>query len=232
MNRIIKTAKKPYVAVALKCLRVYNWTKRNDSIAIWQRKQGDTVNTYLNDIDRPDRHLLIDKIAGFKPESVLEVGCFVGVNLYLLGQRLPNVKLYGIDPNNLAVFEGNSRFGKYGNIQLATGDSHSLIMIPSNSFDVVFTRAVLLHIGNDDIQEALKHMLRIAKKGLVFLEWQDFTGRLKDKDEGWLDGHWVRHYDKMIKKIMPGVEVRITELKRDVWPEWNDHGGAYIEVIK
>lgn len=232
--KVLVGIKKVYVLAALRFLALYNWLNRNNSIGIWKRKKYSLVNVYLKDVARLDRDLLIDKIIGFNPESALEVGCFVGVNLHLLARKNPNMKLCGIDPNLMAVERGNEWMKQEGHPQvlLLHESSEGLYKFADKSFDVVFTRAVLLHIGDKDIQEALRNMLRIARKGLVFLEWQDFTGRLKDKDEGWLEGHWTRRYDRIIKKIMPGAEVRITELKHDVWKEWNDHGGAYIEVIK
>jgi ubiquinone/menaquinone biosynthesis C-methylase UbiE len=237
--KIVRIIKKPYVAVALKFLALYGWLNRNNCLKIWKRKKGDLIKVYLNDVNRKDRDLLIDKVVGFEPKSVLEVGCFVGANLYLLNERLPDIELRGIDPNELAVFEGNKWLwtncrlrSQSWNVQLSLGSTRDMTSFLDNSFDVVFTRAVLLHIGDKHIDEALRHMLRIAKKGVVLLEWQDLTGRLKGKEQGWLDGHWVRRYDLMIKRLVPSAEVRITPLLRDVWKEWNDHGGAYIEVIK
>ena len=234
MITILKKAKGVYVSQALKVLNFYNWANRNNSVKIWQGKGQDTISKYLSDIERPDRELLVDKIASFRPISVLEIGCFVGVNLYCLARKIPEIKMVGIEPNMLAIEKGrewlNGNFCK--NIQLAYGTTRDLFNTPNDSFDVVFTRAVLLHIGDKDIEQALTEMIRICKKSAVFLEWQDFRGELGDKEQGWVRGHWVRRYDKMIKRLCPTVEVRITPMLRDVWKEWNDHGGAYIEVIK
>ncbi len=58
--------------------------------------------------DHPARALrsawLADRIAGYRPTSILEVGCGYGKQLRLLRERLPGVPLFGVDfsPSQLA----------------------------------------------------------------------------------------------------------------------------------
>jgi SAM-dependent methyltransferase len=60
------------------------------------------------------RPVIVEKIAGFSPDSVLEVGCNVGEGLYLLAKKFPDMKISGIDINPLAVQMGNEMFEKEG----------------------------------------------------------------------------------------------------------------------
>ena len=83
----------------------------------------------------------------------MEVGCSAGVNIYVISQAFPGVKLYGIDINKRAIEEGKKQFERMGmsNVFLYTGKADKLKRFDDKSKDVVFTDAILMYIGPEKI---------------------------------------------------------------------------------
>jgi len=126
--------------------------------------------------DDPHRSFLVERISKFSPNSVLEIGCACGPNLYGIAKKFPDAKVRGIDINPVAVQKGNEWFKGEGifNVKLEVGRAQELEQFGDKSFDVVFTDAVLFYISPDEIKHVVKEMLRIGRV-IVLNEWHCFN---------------------------------------------------------
>ncbi|HLW85845.1 MAG TPA: pseudaminic acid biosynthesis-associated methylase [Candidatus Sulfotelmatobacter sp.] len=101
-----------------------------------------------------------------KQSSFLEVGCNTGNQLLLL-QRMGYANLSGLELQPYALELARSRTR---NIPLAQG---SALAIPhgDDSFDVVFTSGVLIHIAPEDLARAMDEIHRCARAYIWGMEY-------------------------------------------------------------
>ncbi len=130
------------------------------------------------------------------PESCLEVGANVGINLRAL-RRLHSIEMYALEPNagarNILIRD-----------DVVPGDhvldgSAERIDLADGSIDLVFTSGVLIHIAPDSLEDACREMHRVARRYLLAIEYfasepeeksyQGREGLLFKRDFGafWLD---------------------------------------------
>ena len=205
--------------------RERQWATRSIAEGYWQNR------------DHPSSHYLAERIAAYQPiSSILEVGCASGPNLYLLAKKFPQAEIMGIDINRAAVEYGNRRFAEEGitNVRLLAGQADELGEFQDRTFDIIFSKAVLIYIGPDKIQKVIQPMLRMAGKALVLMECHCFE---TDKDpEGrgfYYGGNWLRDYHALLKQFVPEDRISVTKIPGDVWPgePWQTFG-AVIEVVR
>ncbi len=200
------------------------WSSRTIGAGYWANR------------DHPSKHFLADRISSFSPiNSMLEIGCASGPNLFLLSKRYPKAQLAGIDINQEAVEYGNQRLTEEGvkNVRLSVGKADALGQFPDKSFDLVFTDAVLIYIGPDRIEHVLKDMLRVSRKGLVLMELQRSDPHVKKSSGlGICQGeNWVRDYTVLLEHFVSRQQIRVTRIPEEIWPvsPWKEFG-AIIEV--
>jgi ubiquinone/menaquinone biosynthesis C-methylase UbiE len=186
----------------------------------------DWTDGYINSFSHPHRQLLIKKISANAPfMDVLEIGCATGPNLYLLVKRFPNVNFAGIDINPKAIRDGKTFFKRQGihNVVLFVEKADKLWRFSDKSFDVVFTDAVLMCIGSDQIQKVAYEMQRISKKTIIMVEHHsDQETALGSHNERW----WLRNY----KELFQSSSVKTTKIPSEVWGgDWGKFG-YIIEV--
>jgi len=97
---------------------------------------------------------------------ILEVGCNIGNQLLLL-QRMGYSQLYGIELQHYALLRARLRLM---NVHLIEA---SALEIPfaDNSFDVVFTSGVLIHIAPPELSQAMAEIRRCTRKYIWGLEY-------------------------------------------------------------
>jgi len=204
----------------------------------WENRhihEGDdwAADAYWDVRNHPATHFLLKKIERFSPfSSVLEIGCNCGPNLYSIGKRFPNVKIIGVDINSMAVQRGNELLAKEGvsNVKLLVGKAYDLKQFPDRSFDIVFSKAVLSHIGPSKIKKVLEEMARVAKRTIILAEYYE---SLNNEDPSTnlgirlgYDWRWKRDYIKLIKQIIPTAEIRLTKIPKEIWggEDWKEMG--------
>lgn len=107
---------------------------------------------------------------GIKVNSVLEVGSNIGNNLVIIRKLLgPKVKLYAVEPNQLALSILKKNQGLNLTNTFKTDAAH--IPLADNSVDLTFTSGVLIHIAPDDLLSAATEIVRVAKKYVLCLEF-------------------------------------------------------------
>lgn len=198
------------------------WAKRH------QREGKDWVMSYWNTRTAPHRFLLLKELEGFSPfSSVLEVGSNCGPNLSVIAKKFPDIVVRGIDINPTAVEMGNALLGKEGirNAKILASPAGDLSRFADKSFDVVFTNAVLVHVGSDKIESVVREMLRVAKKGLVLIERHrelaaDPQG-LGVRAEYTYPCDWDRNYRALLSRFVPENNISLYKVPEEIWTdEW------------
>lgn len=99
-------------------------------------------------------------------KSILEVGCNLGSKLGAWLTVLPNAEISGVEPNAEAVAKASKVPGVKSVVQ---GDAYKL-PFGDESFDLVFTSGVLMHVPTERINDAVKEIFRVAKRYIVAIE--------------------------------------------------------------
>ncbi len=200
-----------------------------------------SVKSYWENRNNPGKlvlsEFLVSRLDGLgdPPRTILEVGCASGDNLYLLAKRLPNDKITGLDINRQAVTFGNKAFISEGirNTRLVEGDIGNLRRFGKK--DLVFTFAVLTHIPPNKIVVALKELLRVSSKLLIWIEPHTFglsEGDLLKKGILLCDrGSWIRDYEALLSTLIPSEKIKVSRMPvgLNAAKPW-DRTGAIIEV--
>ncbi|WP_339748836.1 pseudaminic acid biosynthesis-associated methylase [uncultured Maricaulis sp.] len=107
-------------------------------------------------------------MAGAEPETILEVGCNIGLNLRSL-DRLTGAELHGIEPNDKARESLlRDQVLRAENLHKATAQK---IPYGDASIDLVFTSGVLIHIHPDHLEAAADEMHRVSRRWLLVSEY-------------------------------------------------------------
>lgn len=107
--------------------------------------------------------IIFEKIIEVSPQSVFEVGFGYGNNLVGIHRLLPQIELNGCDISWKQHYMALQRYGECKKFQLIVGDFLELD-IPDNSFDFVYSQAVIMHMSTERAMIALEKMVRISKK--------------------------------------------------------------------
>jgi len=195
----------------------------------WQTRGGKWINIDFEKNPHPHRKLLLEKISNHVPfNSVLEIGCANGPNLFFLANEFPKVKIQGIDINRKAIKIGNDYFKRKGisNVKLFIGKADDLSKFADKSFDIIFTDAILLYIAKDKINKVALEMKRVTRKAIVLLEHHS-----EDKDAfGFYNqGNWIRDYKKLFEPF--SSEIKTTKLPLGIWGGDWEKFGYIIEIV-
>lgn len=198
----------------------------------WTISHSDWIAGYWESINHPHRNYLIKYISEFHPNSVFEIGCNCGPNLRLLAKKNPECDFTGIDINSESITKGKIWLKQEGisNISLIHGTADDLSRYPDNSFDIVFSDAVLIYIALDKIEPILKELIRIAKKRVILLEWQRQRSSsfipLKFQHYIFRRGLWAWDYSELLHGNKKVKLVSCEKITPDIWPDeyWIKYG--------
>lgn len=121
--------------------------------------------------------------------SVLELGCNIGRNLNYLCQEL-SLNVSGVEISDHALSLMHQFYPLLKSIKIFSGDMTSVITeIPDKSYDVVFSMAALMHLHPDTPEDFWKHVVRVAKKHIITIEYEGYGS----------DRSWPRNYQKLFE---------------------------------
>jgi spore coat polysaccharide biosynthesis protein SpsF len=178
--------------------------KMHDTIEFWK---GDFGNAYSerNKVGTQDLAnrikfwtKVLDKIKT-KPQSILEVGCNVGINLQSL-RHICDYELFAIEPNQHA----REKVVQDGTLDIdhlfdATADQ---LPFKDEQFDLVFTSGVLIHINPSNLESSMREIHRVSKKFIFCCEY--FSDRPVEVD---YRGHggvlFKRDFGSMYMEMFP-----------------------------
>ncbi len=105
---------------------------------------------------------------GDPPQSILECGCNVGLNLRALG-AMSGAELFAIEPNARA----RATVLKDAVVEPTRLHEATLAALPfaDRSIDLVFTCGVLIHVAPPDLDRALDEVHRVARKYVLAIEY-------------------------------------------------------------
>lgn len=163
-----------------------------DQIAHWRGEFGDayTVRNEVSEEVIEARERMWRRIlSSIKPScfttdtSILEVGANIGLNIRAL-RRLTAARLVAVEPNA----EARKRLVDDGVVERK--DAHDAIVealpLYDNSFDLVFTSGVLVHIPPEKLLTACKEIHRVSRAYIVCCEY--FADRPQTMAYRGLDG--------------------------------------------
>ena len=101
--------------------------------------------------------------------SVLELGCNIGNNLMALRTLLPDADLHGVEINTQAAAEVE-RWGG------ATVEVASILEYQAQrSFDLTFTKGVLIHINPDRVRDVYSALVESSNRYVMVCEYYNPT---------------------------------------------------------
>jgi pseudaminic acid biosynthesis-associated methylase len=132
-------------------------------------------------------------MSGREVDSVLEVGCSVGLNLIFINALFDGrAKLYGVEPNPQAY----QTLLRQPQLTLAGAWNCDAFHLPmaDASVDLAFTAGVLIHIAPADLGRATAEIVRVARRYVLCAEYfshlpeevpyRNHTGLLFKRDFG------------------------------------------------
>ena len=127
-------------------------------------------------------------------ESIVELGCNIGLNLAAINKLNPEINLTGIEINEKAADMARSR--NVGQIYTGT----ILEKLDHPVVDLTFTKTVLIHINPDHLEKVYQNLVEVSRRYVLVAEYynpapttityrghserlykRDFAGDLMDK---------------------------------------------------
>jgi pseudaminic acid biosynthesis-associated methylase len=131
---------------------------------------GEFGNAYLErNLDAAEgRGPFWDAILGrFPTESVLEVGCTQGDNLVHLARHVPAERIWGVDVNPIVL----QRLREHvPGVHPLLGVAREL-PFPDDSFDLVLTVGLLIHIPDDTLEQVMGELVRVSRRWVLSGEY-------------------------------------------------------------
>lgn len=129
---------------------------------------------YWESVADPHRGWMLQAVAALGgAASLLEIGCQSGPNLRILRNYYPNMRLMGLDVNELALQTGRRLFEDEGltGVDLRVGTvPGALAAVPDDAFDIVLSVYTLAYQNPEDIVQTLGECLRVARRALILIE--------------------------------------------------------------
>jgi len=109
-------------------------------------------------------------------------------------------------------------------VRLEVGQGEALTAFENRSVDIVIADAVLKYVPPQKINDVIREMLRVARKGIILGTWHF---EATDGEEFWLydEGAWVYDYRRLLGHY-PGLAVSSAPYLDSVWSDarWNRYG--------
>ena len=182
-----------------------------------QRKYWDgRAETYMQDVQK-DGHLdresffqnmLIDQLREIDFDSCFEAGCGFGWNVKRAKEVFPDKKVYGLD-FSITQLGQLKQYIAGVHIPVANGDN-CYMPLKDNAIDVGFSIGVFMNIHPNKIELALKEMIRVCRKYIIHLEWDEnhATSSLREKraiKRNIVSCDYVKKYEALGKKVIKFV---------------------------
>lgn len=199
--------------------------KSKDMQDFFLGKNGDEY-TQRNETSNLERKSVADIIYNtvkmHKIKSVCELGCNVGHNLSRLGDLTLTC---GVDINDSALEKGKE---KYPFVNFIKGSIYD-IPLYDNSFELVFTRGVLIHVAPNDRLKVLDEMKRISSRFIINIEYPVRNTKNEYEAVQWRENKelWRINTPKYWKKI-DNIDVRdYFEIDKEM-----DNEGNWICLVR
>jgi len=183
----------------------------------------DVSTIYDSALRNPFRQFLAEVVALPQPQSVLDVGCGFGADLFLISVLLPRARLFGFDINPRVVALGNDELDARGatNVCLVKHSVYRMHdLIPR--FGTIMSNASLMYVPSRRIRSVLSRLCSFSDR-LVLCELQGSERVFHSK--------YVHDYVGFFESIGWDVWVHSTRLARgdSLGSDWGRFG-AIVEA--
>ena len=163
--------------------------------------------------------MLVNYLKTIEFNSFFEAGCGFGWNVRRVKEVFPNARVGGLD-FSLSQLNNAGEYLKGCPISVANGDNCAMAF-KDNAFDVGFSLGVFMNIHPDKIESALKEMIRVSKKYIIHIEYDENHTTQKLREKRAFKTNIVSHnYKALYEKL--GME--IMDFKT-----YEDFGQGYLE---
>ena len=139
----------------------------NYDTKLWNNYTDDNEEGIQQELSKFIYHLSV----GLGAKNICECGCNIGNNL----SSFPNNSdVYGVDLNAYALEKAKKRYPAFHFKQANISNTS----YPDSSFDLVFTRGVLIHVQKNEVDDVLNELLRISRKWILNLEYFGDDGKM------------------------------------------------------
>lgn len=166
--------------------------------------------------DTRERHEVLSNILkDCDIDTVLEVGCNIGLNLIAIRDLFGPIGLYGIDIYEDAVDEANA-----SGLKCSVGVAREL-EFPDSSIDLVFTAGVLIHQPLDMLEKCMSEIVRVSKKYVLAIEYFDPSFKeipYRGNERALFKGDYGRMYMDLFPqlKLIGGGKIPLSKCWDDV----------------
>jgi ubiquinone/menaquinone biosynthesis C-methylase UbiE len=120
-------------------------------------------------VKRDNLGSLVEALDKLSFESLLEVGCGYGICLQQIQSAFPSKSIHGCDISWTQLVQARRFLGADSGVVLAKTNGVDL-PYDDNSFDVVLTYGVCIHVPPDKIGRFIAEIMRVTKRHYVFIE--------------------------------------------------------------
>jgi len=152
-------------------------------------------------------------------DSILELGSNCGVNLNGLNQ-FGYTNLHGIEINKNAINEMNVSFPNLKAYFINASLENGLPSLPRNTFDLVFSMAVLLHI-HPSSNHIFKDIVRVSKKYILTIEGEEYNCKYV----------FPRNYKRVFEQL-ECIQIEQIIITKETHPELKQYWGYTLRLFE
>lgn len=162
----------------------------------WERPRdgSNDAELYISNSSIPRSLYLMELIKEHCSDigSALEIGCNAGRHLSTLKEEF-GVKISGVDISKYAVDLGIKTFDNLNDCKFHIGPAQDILpTLKDNSFDLVYSMAVLMHMHEDTPGSFWEDIVRISNKYIITIEGE--TGGKHNRI-------WRRNYGEIFTSL-------------------------------
>lgn len=196
----------------------------------WGGHFGERYTDRCNVTPESRQNIFDSLLCNLNTKSILEVGCNKGHNLDSIKAAFSkhdlSVETHGIEPQKKLCNRPD----------IICGDAYSLPWA-DNTFDMVFTSGVLIHIPPYKLSDALSEIHRVSKRYIMAIEyWSDEEVGKAYRDFENKHGCWSRPYNDIYLKSFPELKLvkcgDIRDIGDDGWGFSDCNYGIFEKTTK
>lgn len=147
---------------------------------------------HLNRSKSKVQQLYLEAIRGLSKPNILDIGCYIGTDLFMLPKPNPQAKYWGADVSHDAIKQAKSLAKKRGekNIEFEVVDGNKPLPFKKNFFDVILSLEMIEHLK--DPLHFLLDLNRILKRDGVLI--------LTTPNESRITNQLIEHLPRPLKQ--------------------------------
>jgi ubiquinone/menaquinone biosynthesis C-methylase UbiE len=187
----------------------FTFDKLKNQREYWNTRGKEYMDDFLeSQFDKKEmffQDLLTKELKMLSFVSIFEAGCGFGWNVKRIKKEFPNVFPGGLDFSLPQLLNGQKYIPEV-HMPCVQGDACNM-PFKDNAFEVGFTMGVFMNIHPLNIDKAIDEMLRISKKYIIHIEWDQNNTKSELREKRIFKTNIVSHdyktlYEKCGRKII------------------------------